>query len=606
MGIHLDRYMDRHVLRVLLTGLFSLAVFTFLNMPLVHAQEPIVYEVRFEGVADPAFLETLQSLSDVVNMQEDAPASLLHLRRRATRDEERFLKALNANAYYGGSVSTEILEERSPVIIIFKIAPGEQYVLRRAEIVRDDAKTPIAVELPAPETLGLVVGKPALAAPIVAVEDQLLRFLRDRGFPQPSIVDRDVLVDHATKEAFVTYRLDTGPHAVFGPVAIEGLEKVQERVVLQHLAWKPGEVFSREKLEETQNAIYRSGLFSSVRVETGEEVNAAGEVPVQLKLAERKHRTVSAGLEYRSDEGPAARFRWEHRNMRGLGRRLTLESTLSSQIYQLRADYFRSYFRRPEQSLRYELEIAEEDTDAFTSSRISSNVWVDRQVTERLSLGLGLGLRLSEVEQLGKQETYQLLSVPLQLKWDGSDDPLNPTTGLRVRVQVAPYVDIFGSDTRFIKTELNVSHYWQMGGNPDWILATRARLGSILSYEIEHVPPDVRFYAGGGGSVRGFPYQKVGPILDGDPVGGRSVIEGAVELRRRITKQIGLAVFVDGGMVYAPSVPDFEANPRFGAGIGIRYFTPIGPIRFDIATPINPSDDVDERVQFYISIGQSF
>jgi translocation and assembly module TamA len=195
--------------------------------------------------------------------------------------------------------------------------------------------------------------------------------------------------------------------------------------------------------------------------------------------------------------------------------------------------------------------------------------------------------------------------VPGKLDWDFSDDLLNPTRGGRLSLLAAPYVDTLGPDRRFAKARLTHTRY--LGLHDDVILALRGSVGGIGGADLDDIPADERFYAGGGGSVRGIPYQLAGPLdEDDDPTGGRSLLEVGAELRYRATESIGLVLFLDGGTVADSAVPDFSEELRWGAGPGLRYFTPIGPLRVDVGFPLNARQGVDDLFQLYLSIGQAF
>jgi translocation and assembly module TamA len=160
--------------------------------------------------------------------------------------------------------------------------------------------------------------------------------------------------------------------------------------------------------------------------------------------------------------------------------------------------------------------------------------------------------------------------------------------------------------TVFLKTEATVSHYVPLGESRDFILALRMKLGMIAGAGRDDVPPDERFYAGGGGSVRGYPYRTISPLDDDDPIGGRSLLESSIELRKKVTETFGLVVFVDGGTVSESPYPDFDSEYRLGAGVGGRYYSPIGPLRLDVAIPLNRRSEIDNSFEIYLSLGQAF
>lgn len=565
----------------------------------------LTYRAVIEGVSGAKLRATLKGLSATLARPQAPPASLLHLRRRAEHDTTRFLKALKAEGYYGASVAIEMDPDAEPISVVLRVAVGPVYRLDAVTVVStDEAIAP--PRLPTAADLGIELGQPAAARAVINAEKKLIELLQDEGFPFPKVTEREAVVDHAAQTLAVTYHTAVGSKAFFGPAQVTGLESVQERVVLSQLPWREGDVFQGRLLRKAQKQLYETGLFALVRIDPAEEAAPDGRAPIQIQVTERKHRTVGAGIHYRTDEGIGTRFLWEHRNVRGLGRRLRLEADLSQTVYDAAVSYRLDRFRRDDQSLLLTLGAGEISPDAYTSRQVGGAAWVSRKLRDTLTLGAGLALKLDEVEQFDQTDTYQLLSLPIQLEWDRTDDALNPNQGLRLKTRLEPFVDVFGGETSFIKGEIAHSQYYRLGDAGVWGLALRLRLGAIAGEDLEGVPADERFYAGGSTSIRGYPYQSVGPLVDDDPLGGRSVAETSIELRRRLTKTIGLVAFVDAGSAFASAWPDFSDSLRWSAGIGARYFTPIGPIRVDVAVPLNRRDDVDDSFQFYISIGQAF
>jgi translocation and assembly module TamA len=223
-----------------------------------------------------------------------------------------------------------------------------------------------------------------------------------------------------------------------------------------------------------------------------------------------------------------------------------------------------------------------------------------------MKAGAGLGYKYSRVKQFGVEDEFSLISLPGRFTWDTSDDLLDPTRGGRLNLRLAPFFDTFKGSLGFVKGYGSYSRYLKISKKPFLVLAGRAALGSIWGEERDSIPADERWYAGGGGSVRGFAYQFAGPLFDGDPIGGRSLLELSFELRAKVTKKIGIVTFIDGGSAFKAEFPDFKEDLRWGGGVGVRYYTPIGPVRLDVAVPLNPREDIDDPFQIYISIGQAF
>ncbi len=590
-------------LRRLASALAVLSLFP-LPLPTSHGE---AYEVRWEGTAERPVLTDLESASNTVRWRDRPPATVGLLRRRASEDLERFRKVLRSAGYYGADVSFDIGQEAEDPVVLFSINPGEVFRLESIQWTVPEADRDLLRHFPTSESLGLAQGDPARAQAILDAEKGLIRTLERSGRPFARVEDRRVVVDHRTRTVQVTYILAPGPMAKFGPTHVSGLKSVSESTVRNRLLWRQGEPWNGDLISETRQELARSELFSLVQITPGEELDEDGGLPVALDLGERKHRGAKIGAGYRTDEGPGGRFSWEHRNLFHHGERLQLSVTGSALTTAFDASFEKPDFLRPRQSLRLSSKLADEDTDAYQSRYLESAVTLERKADRTLRWSIGPGLRWARVEQLGETDEVALLALHSFLDWDRSDNLLDPTVGGRLRLQLAPHWDTLGTSSTFVKGGLSYSHYFRLIDKPLVVFAARGALGSIVGAGRDSIPADLRFYAGGGGSVRGYPYQTLAPLAENrDPIGGRSLVELNAELRARVTRDIGVVAFVDGGSAFEPSAPDFGQDVLWGAGLGLRYHTPIGPLRLDIAFPLERRREIDDPFQVYVSIGQAF
>jgi translocation and assembly module TamA len=263
-------------------------------------------------------------------------------------------------------------------------------------------------------------------------------------------------------------------------------------------------------------------------------------------------------------------------------------------------------FLRPDQSLLAGLRLAEDHPDAYTSRNVTGELGIERSLSKNLTAGLGLAIRFSEIDQFGDTERFGLLSLPGHLDWDTSNDLLNPIRGGRLHMELAPYWDFTGEGLGFVKAYASYSRYIPVTADGDIVLAGRIGSGSIWGESGNEIPADLRFYAGGGGSIRGYAYQSVGPLKQGEPEGGRSLFEISGELRFKITDTLGFVAFLDGGSTFSEATPDLGEDIKWGAVLGLRYYTKLGPLRLDIAAPLDRREGIDDAFQVYFSIGQAF
>jgi len=560
--------------------------------------------VRFEGVKDDALLGELRAASSLARMADADGFTDEWLLRKADNDCAALLDTLHAGGFHDAVIRPEVGRDKDRRFVRFAVETGVPYSFDSPDL-KFLAPVPAAVADAARAKLPVKAGAPARAQDVVEGERRILSQLRDAGYPFAQIADRKVVVDHAAHTVQVEYSVGPGDACHFGPVTCEGLESVAESVVLAELPWKQGDAYTQKLVEKGKKRLLKTNLFSMVSVEP-EPSATVGEARIHVHVTERKPRSIALGIQYRTEEGPGGHAMWEHRNLRGIGHRLELVGDVSAIQQGLSAKYEMPRFLRPDQTLSLGLKAANDTPDAYDSRAVDATAWLDRKYGDAFSVGAGLSIRYSHVKQKQSLQDYLLGSVPFQALWDTRNDPLNPSSGVRLLLREEPYADLAGTGSAFLKSDWTVTGMHALG-DEDWVLAGRLRLGTIAGESLRGVPADIRFYAGGGGSVRGFGYQKAGALdAERDPIGGRSLAEWTLEMRKKITEHIGLAAFVDGGAAFSSEVPDFSQPVFWGGGIGVRYFTPVGPIRFDIAAPLNPRSHVDAAVQFYVSVGQAF
>jgi translocation and assembly module TamA len=349
------------------------------------------------------------------------------------------------------------------------------------------------------------------------------------------------------------------------------------------------------------------GIFDSVKISVPKELDDRGELPVQVSVIERKARTIGFGVSFSTDEGFGGETFWRHRNFFGQQESLKVTATLSEIRQALALDIEKPNFVEIDQSLLINSTLLHQQSDAFDEKSASGFVGLKRKLDGRWELTFGVAPEYSKVDDNESEETWIGIGTPVTLRHNTTDNALDPTTGHRFMLSATPTFGELSELTQFIRTEFKSSIYFAPFPTDRVIFAARGRIGSIIGEATDEVPANHRFYAGGGGSIRGYEFQSVGPLdSDDDPVGGRSVIEVGAELRLRATETIGFVPFVEGGTAYDSSIPDADREIRWAAGLGLRYFTAIGPLRLDFAFPLNRRKGIDDSFQFYVSIGQAF
>lgn len=583
--------------------IYLLLIFLFLGAP-VYAQG-IRYRVEFNGIENNELLERISELSKTLDLSEQPAESITLLKKRAKKDAELFDRLLKAEGYFRTEISEEIKQDMNPVLLSFHFDGNTRFAIGSVNISFSDSEGHELPEKPDQSKTGIIPGEPFRSENILEGQEKIISFVKKQGFPFVRIEKRKITADHETRTVTVSFRINQGPNACFGGINFEGIENVEESFLKKLVPWQRGDVYDPELLNRLYVDFMDLGLFSMVRITEGTGL-ADGCLPVTVTVNERAHRTFSAGVRYHTDEGPGVRLRWEHRNLFRHGERLGFGFEAASYLLMAEGNFRKPFFLRNDQALRLVLATSREDPDAYTSDSLESAVLIDRELTGKIDAGTGLSFRSSRIAQLGDEESFRLLSLPSYIKMDQSNDLLDPQKGFRASLQYTPFFEFSGESLFFHRGLINYRHYLKIADSPRSVLAGRITLGMLKGAARDQIPADERLYAGGGGSVRGYPYQTVGPVSGTTPLGGKSLMELSFEARISISQKLGLALFADGGSAFSEKLFESGERLRWGAGAGIQYFTPVGPLRLDVAVPLNRRNEIDDSFQVYISLGQAF
>jgi translocation and assembly module TamA len=576
----------------------------------------VSYTTKFEGVSGDLenAIESASRLKSLEDDEDQEPPTEAALRRRADADLERLDRVMRSFGFYDAKLTYRLEPDaqagekladdvRRTVVVV--VEPGEPYHVKSLELTTEQGTAPpLADRFPA-DAFGVRVGDVAKAGPIAGANDKIVRAYQENGYPHAKVVDRTAIVDHADHSMTVAWRIDAGPYALFGPALIHGLTRVDEAYVERRLTWTEGTPYDVRQIDMSRDALVNTSLFGTVTL-TPTSPEANGEAPIAVELTERQRRSVAAGVQWDSTEGFSAKASWEHRNLFGGAEKLRATGQLGQNRYGVTFD-----FRKPD---FFEIRnfdglanatVERQLVDAYDTRRFKLFGGVEYRFSKQLSVGGGLQFERGRVDEKDRTRNYTLLGVPLFLRRDVTDDLLNPTRGDRQQVTVTPYLPGISKLPAFVQAKANASWYRKLDDKGRYIFAVWGALAASTGIALDDLPKDKRFYVGGGGSVRGYGYQKAGDFDQfGDPVGGLSSAEFGVELRIKITDTIGIVPFVDAGRAYPTRFPTFkELLP--GAGIGGRYYTPFGPVRLDIAVPLKKRPE-DNAFQLYVSLGQAF
>jgi translocation and assembly module TamA len=562
------------------------------------AQEPLAEVV---GLPEGEVLETVRA---AIGSEEEPPATLFEARRRADRARDRAIAALRSEGYYGARVEIRVEPGETPRARL-EIASGPRFVLGtvRVEVMNENAA---ALEAIAASAAALQPGAPARAGDVIVAEARAVAAVEGAGHPDVRALTREAVVDHARAAVDVTLRIDAGRAAVFGPIDTMGSARVRAAWLMRVAPFEPGDPYDRSALETFALRLRGTGAFQSATARLAESQGPGAGPETRAVIAEIEagpRRTITAGASYSTSEGGGVEGSWARRNVFRGAETFTVSAALRTIERRLGVELAAPHWRRPDRTLRLDAALSEEETDAYDSQAFGAGARLERRLSPRLSRALGTGVTLSRVDNGDTEEEFQLVHVSGSLDWDGANDLLDPTDGLRASAMARPTAGIGDDPVAYVVMQSAASAYQPLGGGV--VAAVRGRIGGIVGPSLQEVPANERFFAGGGGSIRGYEYQSVSPRdPDGTIVGGRSVVEMSAELRYRGEGRLGYVAFLDGGAATDGLSPE-SSDLRWGAGVGVRYYTRIGPIRADVATPLDPRDG-DPPAQLYLSIGQAF
>jgi translocation and assembly module TamA len=612
-----------------------------------RAADPQAYKVTLASVGDSDIDQTLKATSDLLSLRTSAPVSPFGLIARARSDADRLKTALESFGYYESQVITHIndllltdpslgdilsgLPKNSTAQVAVSFNLGTLYHLRRIDI---DGEVPATID--ARETLGLKTGQPAVAALVLAGGGRLLSALQEQGYAFAQV---DVPVAFEAADAPV---LDLSFHVVggrkvnIGEIHIEGLKRVHEALLRKRLLLRTGDSYKPSSIEAARRDLLALNVFGQVSVRIGSQADESGGVPVTFRIAERPRHAIALSAAYSSDLGGSGGASWTDRNVFGNAEQLSFAASVinlggsdtKGVGYNTSVKYLVPEFFHRDQSLEFSVSAIKQNLLAYDQTAKTASVTLSRKLSSVWRVSAGLSTTDEQIIQVTSVTTasngqpagvpqtfnYTLVALPFTVAYDSTDLPTpldDPRHGYRGSVSLTPTFAIGHPNAKFLISQIKVATYFELNNllpiaAGRSVLAARALAGIAQGAGELSLPPDQRFYAGGTSTIRGYGYQLVGPMFPKTdiPVGGTAVTAGGLEFRQRFYANWGAVAFVDAGQVSA-SLKPLPSDVRVGTGAGVRYYTPIGPIRLDIAVPVNRRQG-DDSFEVYIGLGQAF
>lgn len=572
----------------------------------------IRYTYALKGLEDARNDLLRQRFADLSTLKahDHDPANAAQLDRRAREDAELLTALLKAQGYYDAQVDTDVSVSGGTALVTLTATPGALYHFDRVTLAGVEQAGDKSADLT--QAFGVKPGDPVNSDAIAGGAAAVKTTVGKEGFPFAHVGDPQIVVDHATQTATLDMTVRPGGAKRFGKI-VATTGKVFGAHHIQEIArFRPGDPYDATELADLDRALIQTSLVSSV---TAKPIPGAAPdaVDIAVALEPAPPRTIAGELGYGTGEGIRAEVDWTHRNLFPPEGALTLRGVLGTQEQLGSVVFRRNNFHARDHILTAQIAAAHTHRTAYEAKTFSlmgsleqqTNIFFQKTWTWSVGAELLASDERDVIVSTGepRRRTYFIGALPTQLTYDGSDDLLNPTRGFRLGGRLSPELSLEGRAFGYSRIQFDASAYQPIGTGV--VLAERVRLGSILGAPRDAIAPSRRFYAGGGGSVRGYGYQMIGPRdPNNDPIGGRSLNEFSIEARVHAFGNFGVVPFFDAGNIYTSALPEFT-HLRYGAGVGVRYYSNFGPIRLDVGTPLNPQKG-DSRIAVYVSLGQAF
>ena len=555
----------------------------FLMLLAVPAFADDAPQLRITGNASDAVNSNIRALVNLSRYPCEPPTAQFGLIRRQILANSQ--QALQAMGYYESTLSLQTDQQDGCARVTLDVNTGPAVILQRADIriSGDAANDPAFNQLVA--TAQLAIGQRLQHDQYTSLKKNLQQQLISRGYVQGQLTRNQLSVDTRKRQATITLHMDSGPRYDFGAITLNGSE-LRDKLVNAYVGFSRGEPFNSKQLLETQQAFLGAGYFSAVRVQKGTPDDSTRTIPVSITLTDNNRWSLLAGVGASTDTGPRVRLGVENRRVNRAGHRFRAETEVS-QVQQGAGASYQIPLKDPQRErLDFHTSYVNEVTDSKDNERWTTGADYIVELQNRWVTTTSLTYLRETYEIAGEVDQAELIIPGFQLSRVKANDPIYPSFGWRLSSKIRFANRNLSSTASFLQlTGSGKLLFPLLGGR----VLMRGDLGYTEVTDVRELPASIRFFAGGDSSVRGFAYESLGPRADnGDVIGGRHLATGSLEYDHPITEKWHLAVFTDGGNAFN-DFDDFEI--RRSAGFGIRWRSPLGPIRLDLARAVDEHRD---------------
>jgi translocation and assembly module TamA len=567
----------------------------------------IEYDVKFLGIKNTLILNEVKNSTSLIKLKDKPPKTINSLKFRASSDIKNIQSILKNYGYYDSITQLDYEEKNNQILVNVFITLGPRYLIKKIDFINSLTNKKIDNIKINEKMIDLNINDPILAIDIVDAQKKLNYILSNSGYPLHKLVKREIKIDKTQKEAYITWIIDLGSYSKFGNTEIKGLKDVKQELIEKNIDYKKNEEYKISKVNKTKRDLLNTNLFSLVEVKHANKVDENNNLLMNIDLEEALHKYYSVGFSYATIEKFGVSFSWANKNFRNVGDHLSLDLDVAQRTFLGSLNFKKFDYLIKNQNYDLRLEAKREKVPlVYLVFNYYMLTRLDRRYNERINFSYGLKTEYIDVTNSENPGHFFLIGLPFYFKYSSTNDLLNPTKGFTLIYTPRPYANLINDRSIFFKQKLINEFYIPLDKNRKVVFAFRVQFGSIIGASVFKLPMSKLFLGGSDDDIRGYRYRTVSPLVNNRPIGGRSAIYFTFEPRLRLTKTIGLVPFFDSAIVDLKKYPNFSSKYLKSVGLGFRYFSFFGPLRLDLAFPLNRRKGIDDVYRVYASVGQTF